>query len=182
MVVALALLGCDDPAASGAGGINSTTFLAFDLAAAWTWRDDGDTGLVLDDETLLHGRMDADGRVEVRRGARYALGSVAGLFTWKLDTEDIVLAAWQWGDEGSDTPTVLAVGGSEDGQVASNGEGACTPQRYESLPTSYGEFPDVLACVCVNTAAPDGTYWFAENFGLVKTDTSPFDLDLVAPW
>ncbi|MBM4368951.1 MAG: hypothetical protein FJ102_22235, partial [Deltaproteobacteria bacterium] len=76
-MVALVLLACDDPAATGVGGINSSTFLAPDLAVAWTWRDDGDTGVVLDDESLLRGRLDEDGRVEVRRGARYASGSVA---------------------------------------------------------------------------------------------------------
>ncbi len=181
-MVALAFLSCADPAASGSGGINSTTFLAPDQADAWTWRDDGDTGVVPDDEALVRGRMDGDGVVEVRRGARYAAGSVVGLFTWDIEADDIVLSSWQWGDEGSDTPTVLAVGGSDDGDVASNGEGACTPQRYDSVSTTYGEFSDVLACVCVSTPAPDGTYWFAEDFGLVKTETGPFKLDLVAPW
>lgn len=181
MVVALVLLGCDDPAGTGTGGIVASTFIAPDLVNAWTWRDDGDTGLVLD-EALVRGRMDEDGRVEVRRGARYSAGTEVGAFVWDIVAADIILASWAWGSEGSSTPTVMALANSSDGEMASNGAGACTPQRYETVSTTYGTFPDALACVCVGAPAPDGTYWFAENFSMVKAETSVFTLDLVAPW
>ncbi len=181
MVVALALLGCDDPAAAGSGGIFADNFIAPDVVSAWTWRDDGDTGVVVD-ENVVRGRMDDDGRVDVRRGARYSSGTEVGVFVWDIAASDIILSSWAWGDEGSGTPTVMALADSDDGDMASNGTGACTPQRYEWVTTTYGTFPDALACVCVGAPAPDGTYWFAENFSMVKAETSVFTLDLVAPW
>jgi hypothetical protein len=205
VVVGAPLGGCDGLSNDGVGGLATSDYLAADLADAWTWRDDvtgdatgdtgggsegedeGDSSASVDADTVLRGRMDDAGLVDVRRGSRWPDGSPVGSLTWDRDSDDIVLVGWAWSDAdgpsaGSDSPTVMAVSGGRDGDSTTSGEGACVMTRVEPLATTYGTFEAALQCVCEGTPAPDGTYWFAANFGLVKAETSAFTLDLVAPW
>lgn len=175
----LVLAGCGDADPLGGGGTFSLAQY-FDGATAWTWRDDGDTGDV-DDSEVLRGEIDEEGTIEVRRGSRYADGVPVGRLSFLLDTSDMVLASWEWGDAGSGSATILARGGGTSGDVIANVEGSCLATASPDRETSYGTFGETLRSDCTGTNLPDGAWWFAPGFGPVRVETEVITLDLVAP-
>lgn len=186
MALALLAAACDeDPNAGGGGAFAISEYFAG--ATAWTWRDpsgdadSGDTAVTLDDAALLRAEMGDDGVMEVRRGARFADGTKVGSLTWDPVATDLVLAAWSWGSDGSGDSTFLARNGGLPGETVANLQGSCVADTADGLETYYGTFEYALVCTCTGTHSPDGSYWFAKGFGLVKADTTEFSLDLVAP-
>lgn len=173
------LAACGDADPVGGGGTFSLGQY-FEGVTAWTWRDDGGADDV-DDASVLRGEMDEDGRIEVRRGARYADGVPVGWMKWDLGTVDLVLDSWAWGDESSGSATILARGGGQSGDVIANLEGSCIATAAPDLETSYGTFGESLQSDCSGTNAPDGAWWFAPGFGPVRVETATVTLDLVAP-
>ncbi len=173
------LAGCDDAAAAAGGG----TFVVADYFAdadVWTWRDDGDTGDVVDAE-VLRGEMDEDGTLEVRRGPRFSDGEPVGELRWDLTATDLVLDRWEWGDAGDKEATIFARDGALTGDTVSNLDGACVAEAVDVLQTSYGTFDHALLSTCDGTAAPSGKWWFAKGFGVVRVETETILLDFVAP-
>jgi hypothetical protein len=179
LTAGLLAVACDEVAKAGPGGVVQASDYLDGVERA-TWRDNEDTG-DLDDSRVLRGETDAEGRMEIRRGQRFADGTAEGSLTWGQEGEDIVLAAWTWGDEGGTEATVLTRDGSIPGDVVDNGEGRCTVASEEGLETYYGRFDYAISSTCEGAAAPDGVYWFAQGVGLVKADTSVFFLDFVSP-
>lgn len=175
----LALAACEGTDPVGGGGTFSLAQY-FDGAAAWTWRDDGETGDV-DDSRVLRGEIDEEGTIEVRRGARFADGEPVGWLRFLMGTTDLVLDSWEWGDAGSSSATILARGGAQSGDIVTNLEGSCVATAADDVETSYGTFPEALASDCRGTPAPDGAWWFAPGFGPVHVETEVITLDLVAP-
>ncbi|GDX83533.1 hypothetical protein LBMAG42_53440 [Deltaproteobacteria bacterium] len=173
------LAACDPDAAAGEGGafVIAEYFTGVD---SWTWRDDGDTGIV-DDSTVLRGEMDEEGTVSVRRGARYVDGDEVGELRWDLTATDLILSSWAWLDDSSGSSTIFARNAGLSGDIVTNLQGACVSESISDFETSYGTFDYALHAICDGTPAPSGEYWFAKGFGLVRAQADPIVLDLVAP-
>ncbi len=178
-VALLFAAGCDGIPLGGAGGVVSASDYLEGVESA-TWRDNEDTG-DLDDTTVLRGVVDDEGVMEVRRGKRFVEGEAVGSFTFSPEGEDLVLAAWSWGSDGSDKPTYFSRDGSLPGEEVKQDEGSCLLESTEALETYFGTFDFAISSTCEGAPAPDGVYWFAPGVGLVKADTTVFFLDLVAP-
>lgn len=176
---AVLLIGCEGlDSAAGGGAFSLDQY--FEGATAWTWRDELDTGEV-DDATVLRGELDEEGSVAVRRGARYADGVAVGVLRWDLSAADLVLSSWAWGDADDDAATIFAREGGASGDTVTNLKGSCVAEAVDELETRYGTFDRALASTCTGTAAPEGTWWFAPGYGLVRVETDVITLDLVAP-
>lgn len=175
----IGLVSCDAGAEGGEGGafVIAEYFVGVD---SWTWRDDGDTGIV-DDATVLRGEMDEEGTVSVRRGARYVDGDDVGELNWDLTATDLILTSWSWLDDGSGSATIFARNAGLSGDIVTNLQGACVSESISDFVTSYGTFDYALHAICDGTPAPKGEYWFAKGFGLVRAQADPIVLDLVAP-
>ncbi len=173
------LVACDDAATAEGGGAFVVADY-FEGAEVWTWRDDGDTGDVVDAD-VLRGEMDDDGTLKVRRGPRFADGEPVGELQWGLTATDLVLESWEWGEADNGDTTIFARDGALTGDIVSNLEGACVAEAVDVLQTSYGIFDHALLSTCDGTAAPSGKWWFAKGFGVVRVETDTILLDFVAP-
>lgn len=177
--MAFALCSCGDEALGGEGGafVTAEYFVGVD---SWTWRDDGDTGIV-DDATVLRGEMDEEGNVSVRRGARFVDADEVGVLDWDLTATDLVLTSWSWLGDGSGSSTIFARNAGLSGDIVTNLQGSCVSESISDFATSYGTFDYALHATCDGTPAPSGEYWFAKGFGLIRAQADPIVLDLVAP-
>ncbi|MEC7946690.1 MAG: hypothetical protein VX265_03920 [Myxococcota bacterium] len=181
MLVALGLWGCGEAAQTASGEQSIDNWLPLDGEGAWTWRDDG-ADTAPDERTLLHGRDMGQGRIEIRRGARWADADIVGGLRFStadgLELRAMDLAGRNLGGR----PRLLAPALVEEGAVVSDGSWRCDVTIDEEIDTFYALFDRTLVSTCEGNQLPGGTWVFAEGMGLVAIISGSTTLDLVAPW
>lgn len=174
------LLACADGAKTATGEQDVANWLPLDGGGAWTWRDDG-ADTAPDEQTLLHGRDVGEGRIEIRRGPRWADAAVVGGFTFSTSA-GLRLEALELAGIRTEEPRLLAPAVVEQGAAVSQGAWRCEIAIDEEIETFYARFDRTLVSTCEGNQLPAGTWVFAEDMGLVAVFSETTTLDLVAPW
>ena len=171
---------CGDGSTASDGQKEASRWLPLDGEGAWTWRDD-EAQTPPDEDTLLHGRDMGQGRIELRRGPRWADAAVIGDITFSVE-DGIVLEGLALDDISMGAARPLAPALVEEGAVVSDGSWRCTVGLEEEVETFYAVFDQTLVSTCEGNQLPAGTWVFAEDMGLVAVFAGNRTLDLVAPW
>ena len=171
---------CGDGTQTSNGDKESIDWLPLDGEGAWTWRDDG-AETAPDEETLLHGRDVGEGRIEIRRGPRWADADVVGAIEFGT-ADGIRLKAFSLDDISMGRARPLAPAVVEDGAVVSDGNWRCEVTLGEEIETFYAVFDQTLVSTCEGNQLPAGQWVFAEGMGLVAVFSTNRSLDAVAPW
>lgn len=174
------LVACGDGAKTSTGEKYAENWLPLDGEGAWTWRDDG-ADTEPDEQTLLHGRDMGEGRIEIRRGPRWADADVVGGLRFSTDQglrlQALDLAGISLGEERLLAPALV-----ENGSVVAQGSWRCDVTLGDEIDTFYALFDRTLVSTCEGNQLPGGTWVFAEELGLVAIVSETTTLDLVAPW
>lgn len=180
LLVSAGLAACGDGAKTATGEKDVANWLPLDGEGAWTWRDDG-ADTAPDEQTLLHGRDMGQGRIEIRRGPRWADADVVGGVTFSTE-QGLRLEAMELAGESLGDARLLAPALVEQGSVVSQGAWRCDVTIDEEIETFYALFDRTLVSTCEGNRLPAGTWVFAEDMGLVAIISETTTLDLVAPW
>lgn len=176
----LSLVACGDGAKTATGEQAVSNWLPLDGEGAWTWRDDG-ADTAPDEATLLHGRDVGQGRIEIRRGPRWADADVVGGISFSTD-QGLRLKAMELAGVSVGEERLLAPALVEQGSVVAQGSWRCDVSIDEEIETFYAVFDRTLVSTCEGNQLPAGTWVFAEDMGLVAIISNTTTLELVAPW
>lgn len=160
-------------------------FSGLEEGATWTYRDDGssweDTGFALSEESLIKASHIGEGKIEFRRGLRWADSELMGELQIS-DSAGLRLESWSlpFGSGEGDFPFSDAQ--IVDGETVS-GDWDCLIQRAEGgISTYYATYENVFSFQCEDGGL-EGTWSFAYEIGLVRFEGTGGDfLELVAPW
>ena len=167
-------------------GLPASAFHTLGEGRSWIYRDD-DSDEDPDEEQLLRAQDVGEGRLELRRGSRWADAEPAGHIAWTTERGELWLSSWELpdGTEGAGGFR-MADADPEDGELTSGDGGwRCDLTRQEDgQETWYGTFEGALIIDCVGgNDGLGGRYAFGVGAGLVYLETEDgYLLDLVAPW
>lgn len=182
------LLGCGDGSPSketSEQNPDAYLFSGLEEEATWTYRDDGgtweDTGYELNEESLVKAVHLGEGKIELRRGLRWADGELMGEIELS-DEAGLRLESWglPFGSGEGDYPFSSA-------QIVSgetvSGDWDCSILREEAgVSTYYAHYENVFSFQCSGGGLV-GTWSFAHGIGLVRFEGDDGNfLELVAPW
>ena len=184
----LLLLACGSSTSSNAGADknpDAVLYSGLEEGATWTYRDDSagwdDTGYELDEGALIKASHLGEGRIELRRGLRWADGDSIGEIQIS-DADGLRLESWSlsFGSGNGDYPFSEAQIVSGDSISA---DWDCTILRPEGgISTYYANYENAFSFQCENGGLA-GTWSFAFGVGLVRFEGDSGDvLELVAPW
>ena len=182
------LLGCGASSSAkqaAADNPDASLFSGLVEGATWTYRDDGgvwdDTGYELEEEALIKAVHIGDGKIEFRRGLRWADGAYYGELELS-DQDGLRLVSWRmpFGDGEGDYP----FSGPQliEGETVS-GDWDCLIERPEGgISTYYAVYENSFSFQCSNGGL-EGSWSFAYEIGLVRFASNNGDfLELSAPW
>ena len=180
LLAAVVVGACGDGSKASDAQKEASRWLPLDGEGAWTWREDN-AETPPDEATLLHGRDMGQGRIELRRGPRWADADVVGGISFSVD-DGIVLEALSLDDFSMGAARPLAPAFVDEGSVVTDGSWRCTVALDEEIETFYAVFDQTLVSTCEGNQLPAGMWVFAEGMGLVAVFAGNRTLDLVAPW
>lgn len=161
--------------------------------ASWTYSDqisiaamdaaENDTAMEtpeLDEDQLIIAHHLGEGRVELRRGSRWADAFPYGELGWD-SSDGLALTEWSLPISSGTGNYPLAPYNLET-EVSTSGDWSCSGKETELLETWYGTFDTGYVFDCAGGGL-EGQFAFAFEFGLVWFEaTDGYRLELVAPW
>ncbi len=153
--------------------------------ATWTYRDDGvgwdDTGYDLDDGTLIKASHLGEGRIELRRGLRWADGESIGEIQIS-DTDGLKLEGWNLSSGSGNGDYPFSEAQIVSGETISGDWDCAISRPEEGISTYYADYENAFSFQC-NNGGLAGTWSFALDVGLIRFEGDNGDfLELVAPW
>ena len=148
---------------------------------SWTYRDDGDMESSPDKDGLLRSRHVGGGKLDLRRGSRWADGDSAGVVRFS-QSDRVRIVEWSLNGSSGSGDFPLGTNKPKEGDEATTDDWLCVVERPESVETYYGTYSDVLSFLCEGDDGPAGDWHFAKDVGLVSFEGDEYSLSLVAPW
>jgi hypothetical protein len=166
----------------GENGLDPVAYLGLEEGASWVYRDDGSQDPP-DAEGLLQARlMDVDeGRVEFRRGVRWADGDDEGWMVWGTQG-GISLESWSFHGFSGDESLPMTRGSQESGTSVGIQGWSCTLNLLPEIVTYYATYEHPIEIDCSGSKGIPGRWYLVRDFGLVLLESDAFTLDIVAPW
>lgn len=179
------LVACgDEPQKTAERSVNIAEYTGLTDDASWIYRDSGwnmEDPDYLDENSLLRAEHVGEGRVEFRRGLRWADGTPYGFLQFDM-TDGFALTEWNIQGTSGDGWYPFS-GSSIDVNTPSSGDWSCTAtEPVDPVATYYASFEQAYVFDCTGGGL-EGQWVFAYDFGLVHyMSLDGMGLDLVAPW
>ena len=176
----LLLFACEKAVPGERSTVDMVEFDGLWTDAAWTWRDDKKQDDP-DEERLIRGRMEEDGTLRLRRGARWA--DAADIASLRFDNSDgLSLIAWDFGPSVGEGDKPLTAATVHPSSRTEAGGWSCVADVGVTDETFYATFTDTVQVDCTGPGLP-GVWTFARDLGLVHfLGRDGLEMDLVAPY